>query len=576
MREQFSFSKISPLFVLGLFAAGFFAMSVFLGGVFPLMKARAAAGDNVTGWVWSDTIGWISMNNTTDGSPNAYGVHINFDNTLSGWAWSDNIGWICFGATCVNEGLTPAPDGMPTWASVNPTSGEVGGWAKIVSITDATGWIALRNSGADIDSSGFTYGPKVALADGQDGQNVSRGDWYWWGWSDAIGWMDFGSQVGGNHAGVKTSWIPTPPTPVTITPQGGVFEPLCCNAGADTGAVCLGAYNAQTGAGDVYCDDLSGRINEDLKGTHLHTFHIDLANLPVSSGTARCTVELPGRCPDVSGGIGKPFIPGPLCFPSFDSACPGQCGNGSGSRSVSTSAIASNGTATLSYTVSEGDVFQGITENAFWLLNACEYEQAGTTTPLNIVKQPIYTHPNTWDIASSTGLKDQYRARACYRGGKGQYFSNTVQCTDAGDFGFAGLQALGRNVEVECEDICTYGDANDSILDCGEAGWKSGTACCTPEGAVDNDGNSEPSRNLYFANESEPYCEGIIQPRVYEQVSGNGGIVCDPNSGESANNCDNVILGVCDVYADEAQGVTNDTTGLGYCVSEPFLTSPTP
>ena len=67
----------------------------------------------ITGWGWSDTIGWISFNCITDGSncaTSAYGVTVtpgqelgsgnlnpairNAD--LSGYAWSPNIGWISF------------------------------------------------------------------------------------------------------------------------------------------------------------------------------------------------------------------------------------------------------------------------------------------------------------------------------------------------------------------------------------------------------------------------------------------------------------------------------------------------
>lgn len=56
----------------------------------------------MSGWAWSENIGWISFNSTDDQDPSTpgiqpatsnYGVNKNADGTLAGYAWSSNIGW---------------------------------------------------------------------------------------------------------------------------------------------------------------------------------------------------------------------------------------------------------------------------------------------------------------------------------------------------------------------------------------------------------------------------------------------------------------------------------------------------
>ena len=62
-------------------------------------KAIAGTGDNVSGFAWSENIGWINFNGSN------YGVNVSpLNGKLSGFAWSENIGWISF-----NESDTGAP-----------------------------------------------------------------------------------------------------------------------------------------------------------------------------------------------------------------------------------------------------------------------------------------------------------------------------------------------------------------------------------------------------------------------------------------------------------------------------------
>lgn len=79
---------------------------------------KANASVPVTGWAWSSTIGWVSMNcsNTNTCANNGgfdYGVRVSTssndtDGTFSGYAWSSNVGWIKF-------------DPTPTASRPNPT-----------------------------------------------------------------------------------------------------------------------------------------------------------------------------------------------------------------------------------------------------------------------------------------------------------------------------------------------------------------------------------------------------------------------------------------------------------------------
>lgn len=69
---------------------------------------------NLSGWAWSDTLGWISFdchNPATGGSaPNysctqsLYQVKIDTSGQFSGWAWSDTAGWISFNCNQVETG----------------------------------------------------------------------------------------------------------------------------------------------------------------------------------------------------------------------------------------------------------------------------------------------------------------------------------------------------------------------------------------------------------------------------------------------------------------------------------------
>ena len=160
-------SKIFSLFTL---VAILIIATLLLLNVQGIKKAQAGTGDNVSGWAWSENIGWISFNNTTGGGGVNYGVNIGSDGIFSGYAWSENIGWISFN----QSELSGCPSGTCR-AEVNLSNYEVSGWARALSYGDGwEGWIRLRGS---------NYGVKI---------NDATQEFEGWAWSDmVIGWISF-------------------------------------------------------------------------------------------------------------------------------------------------------------------------------------------------------------------------------------------------------------------------------------------------------------------------------------------------------------------------------------------------
>lgn len=144
-----------------------------------VFKADADTGDNLSGYAWSDTIGWISMNctNTFTCSTSNYGVTVNGSGDLSGYAWSDNIGWVSFNASDV----TSCPSG-PCTPHMDTTTGVVTGWAKALAGggPNAGGWDGFISlSGTANDGSPY-------------GVTVNGCSWTGWAWgSTVVGWVNF-------------------------------------------------------------------------------------------------------------------------------------------------------------------------------------------------------------------------------------------------------------------------------------------------------------------------------------------------------------------------------------------------
>lgn len=477
-------SAIRLLAVAASVAAGFlFAPAAFAG-----------SSDNVTGWAWSGTIGWISMNciNQTSCAAADYGVNI--DNApgspdrgdLKGWAWSETMGWICFGLTCTG----PTPEGGAPYAqyrgAYNGKQDQFWGWAQVTAL-GAGGWISL-NCDRDVGPSACgasNYFIALNNVTGFFNKLAVNDHWAWSANSDGtgIGWIDMSS--------VNTSWVLAHLG--TINRPQGVYEPLELGGACASDADCTTPPHLSCNAGLGKCV---------RPGTHLAVFNVSFSNFSSAANDyLRCDILLP----DAS----KRSLTKVLASRQF------------------------NGSESLSYAVKSAD---SITQNTLWYLTDCVIAgfakatvcasdaacapagicDTGAGKCRDVIDQsykhkPIYAHAGVW-----TGLdaeQDQYLAIKCNAGFPDNYFKNAAQCDFTGDASFALAMRRGFPVEGNCTDgidndgngqvdcadrycagisylcpgktlprtSCTWGAGGDGIIDCSDPAYSSGGLCCTKQ-----------------------------------------------------------------------------------------------
>ncbi len=157
-------------------------------------ETKAGAEHNVSGYAWSENIGWISFNNTSGGGSANYGVNIEPDSVFSGYAWSEHIGWISFNESDLT-GCPVAP--CRAWVDISCLDGQcpIYGWARAlaggtIEAGGWDGWIRLRglDHGLYIDQ---TTGEFHGWAWGGNETNS--------GWRDKAvsGWLSFNCAEGG-------------------------------------------------------------------------------------------------------------------------------------------------------------------------------------------------------------------------------------------------------------------------------------------------------------------------------------------------------------------------------------------
>ena len=103
-----------------------------LASTLPQEQAKAGSSQNVSGWAWGETTGWISFNKTNcDLNPQCgpagsdYGVNISpTTGVMSGYAWSENVGWISFN----QSDLAGCPVGS-CYAGFDSGANQFFGWA---------------------------------------------------------------------------------------------------------------------------------------------------------------------------------------------------------------------------------------------------------------------------------------------------------------------------------------------------------------------------------------------------------------------------------------------------------------
>jgi len=179
--------------------------------------AQFTVGTTLTGFAWSDNVGWISFGSGSNTGSVTYEVKLietpgeptNY--SLQGFAWSDNVGWIKFDPTLTgisgqgdNFGAKVIGNTITGWARA--CSGTIGGDCNSASRVDGyDGWIKFNN---------------VTLTQ----SSVTRKDFkgYLWG-SNILGWikMDTGffSYIDGDTGckGVCGGSSPTPAPKCVVT-----------------------------------------------------------------------------------------------------------------------------------------------------------------------------------------------------------------------------------------------------------------------------------------------------------------------------------------------------------------------
>ncbi|MBX4195884.1 hypothetical protein KW796_02965 [Candidatus Parcubacteria bacterium] len=162
------------------------ALAVVVVGFSLYTKTASAATVTLSGYAWSENVGWIKFKNA---SP-AYGVTVDsVTGVFSGYAWSENMGWISFNSS----DLSGCPSGTCN-ASMNLLNGSLSGWAKVLS---TGGWIHLSGSGY-----GVSY-------------NSSNSQFSGYAWSDTyIGWIHF---AGSGYGVITDASLAPPDATINVT-----------------------------------------------------------------------------------------------------------------------------------------------------------------------------------------------------------------------------------------------------------------------------------------------------------------------------------------------------------------------
>ena len=124
------------------------------------------SGARITGYAWSETIGWIDLSCQNSGvcGTNPFGLYVDAGGNVTGCAWSENVGWISASPT----DLTGCPAGSCT-SALSTTAWS--GWLRALSpIGDSQnggwdGWISMsgvspakHNSLASVENTFFSAG----------------------------------------------------------------------------------------------------------------------------------------------------------------------------------------------------------------------------------------------------------------------------------------------------------------------------------------------------------------------------------------------------------------------------------
>jgi hypothetical protein len=447
------------------------AMFAFLA-LFP-SSASAAVSDNVSGWMWSGSVGWISMNcvDLSVCATSNYGVTIVDDPSVpgvadvSGYAWSENVGWVCFGETC--SGTTP--EGGAPYAQYRsadgPTVDEFHGWAQIISMGN-DGWISLNCRNMD-ECAVSAYRTVLDPATGSFTKGGATDHWAWNGndVGTGAGWIDVSL--------VSTSWV-SARLGLLLRPQG-IYEP------DSVGLVGTHLTTATIGFMD-FSAPINYQLRCDVKATD--------GSIRILTKTMLATVRNGTMALDYTFVGGDPVGGRPWIIEGCRIGTP-----------VTAVACAND--------IPCGA--QGYCDTTAGFCRTLAAVQQGA--------KPIFTHGNEW--SGLDAAQDQYLALKCHAAFPGEYLNNAAQCDFAGDASFSLAMRRGIPLEGECGDgidndgngqidcadryckgisylcqtlprtLCQWGVANDGVNDCSQAGYETGDLCCNRQPVVQGGGMSQ-------------------------------------------------------------------------------------
>lgn len=227
-------SLFAIIMVIGIYVSNSHALKVSI--------AESAAGDNVSGWIWSENIGWISLGGDNYGvKADTSSISTGGQGALSGYAWSEHIGWISF-----NRADTGNPPGEPfvaggSIAQVDWSTGKINGWAKALSANGGwDGWIKFSKYTSD---AGSEYSTLV---------NKTTGVITGWAWgSDVVGWIDMAAttKLDPNFPPAKIDLVGGEMcTAVNVETWSGV-----CEITPETLTTCASAGQIVSGLEEGYC-----------------------------------------------------------------------------------------------------------------------------------------------------------------------------------------------------------------------------------------------------------------------------------------------------------------------------------
>ncbi|MFA5996998.1 MAG: hypothetical protein WC791_00755 [Candidatus Paceibacterota bacterium] len=247
-----SIHKIRNTFLVAILVIVLGTMYLLNLSVMKTQKVEAGTGNNISGWAWSDTIGWISLNSTgcdkdNDGLIDSgacggngsmvtrdYGLSVDTTTkgaggtgNFSGEAWSPSIGWISFDS--IDNGACPSGTCQ---AQIDWATGAVSGWARALEACKDTNWDGTKCTStlAGDKAGGWDGWIKLAKAAGDTGPaygvqiSGNKFSGYAWGGADVdaggdsipggvsvVGWIDFAPKVNG----------------VPIADEGQISSPSC-------------------------------------------------------------------------------------------------------------------------------------------------------------------------------------------------------------------------------------------------------------------------------------------------------------------------------------------------------------